>query len=164
MSLVDGLGCFRVWFDRSRIDDLTLDRCSRPLLIPFPISLSNRYDSKETYDSKFGSLGSPYEECRAEGIAHYLVFEPKVLEIFGYRAPTEVGNLIYATFYELVLAGIESLKMYSPSNKKWLQAHSQANYVLLRVLLESPDCRKLIKIDLVERSEKDGKCVMRRGW
>ena len=115
------------------------------------------YGVSETYDSVFESLGSPYEECRAEGIAHYLCFEHKVMEIFGFVNATEIGNLLYATYFEMILAGIESLKMYNPHNQKWLQAHSQAGYVLLRVLLESEECRELIKIEVVEHSDKDGK-------
>lgn len=116
------------------------------------------YHSTDTYDSKFGSLGSPYEECRAEGIAHYLCFEPKVLEIFGFTNQTEIDSLIYATYFELILAGIESLKMYNPPGKKWLQAHSQANYVLLRVLLENAECRELISFKLLDINDTaDGK-------
>ena len=120
-------------------------------------SVDHWYKVGETFTSVFDSLGQPYEECRAEGIAHYLAFEPKALKIFGYTDPKEAGNLLYTAFFELILSGIESLKTYEPSNPNpWNQAHSQGNYVLLRVLLQS-ECGELIKMKVVQKSEKDGK-------
>ena len=54
----------------------------------------------------------------------------------------------------MVHKGIESLKMYNPSVKKWLQAHSQARYVITRVLLEAS--KQLVDIQYIEKSPNDG--------
>lgn len=37
----------------------------------------------------------------------------------------------------MVWAGVVGLELYDPLNKKWLQAHTQAHYVLMQVLLQA---------------------------
>ncbi|KAI2805606.1 bifunctional diacylglycerol diphosphate phosphatase/phosphatidate phosphatase, partial [Blomia tropicalis] len=118
-----------------------------------PVSLW--YAANESYDSKFGSLSSAYEECRAECVGLYLSLDSDVLKIFGFSDPEEQKNIIYANWLSMVHKGIESLKMYNPSVKKWLQAHSHARYVITRVLLEAS--KDLVRIDQIEKSADDGK-------
>ncbi|XP_078035703.1 dipeptidyl peptidase 3 [Augochlora pura] len=91
----------------------------------------------ETYDSKFGALGSSYEECRAEAVGLYLCLEKDVLRILGHEG-SKADNVMYVNWLSLLWTGCaRALEMYQPSTKKWLQAHSQARYVLLRVCIEA---------------------------
>lgn len=95
------------------------------------------YMEGETYDSKFGALGSAYEECRAEAVALYLCLEEDVAKIFDYKG-AEIDDVIYVVWLTMMWGGLaRSLVMYQPERQEWLQAHSRARFVLLQVCLEA---------------------------
>jgi len=98
--------------------------------------ITKYYDDGETYDSVFSSLGSPYEECRAECVGLYLCLEPEVLKVFGHEG-TKAEKVLGCNWLDMLYKGIESLKTYEPKTQSWLQAHCQARYVILQVCLEA---------------------------
>jgi len=95
-----------------------------------------QYATGETYDSVFTSLGSSYEECRAECVGLHLCLEPGVVEIFGHSG-SDVPDIQYANWLSMVLAGLKGMEMFSPAAGEWKQAHSQARFVITQVMLEA---------------------------
>ncbi len=88
-------------------------------------TVAKHYDAGETYDSVFTSMGSSYEECRAEAVGLYLSTFKDVVSIFGYDEDT-AEDIIYANWLSLCHAAVKGVEMYSPAAKEWKQAHSQA--------------------------------------
>lgn len=111
-------------FDPSLVDPLT----EKPV--------SHFYEHGETYDSKFTSLGSSYEECRVECVGLYLSCDPLPMHIFGHEGK-EAEDVTYVNWLSLCLAAVKGVEMWSPASRQWKQAHSQARFVILHVLLEA---------------------------
>lgn len=115
--------------------------------------VSKMYEPGETYDSKFTSLGSSYEECRAECVGLFLSTDKDVLNIFGITDAEEMFNITYTNWLSLCHAAINGVAMYSPASEEWKQAHSQARFVILQVLLEAGENF----VSVVEVTGEDGK-------
>eukprot|EP00050_Salpingoeca_kvevrii_P008021 m.300153 g.300153 ORF g.300153 m.300153 type:complete len:720 (-) comp14359_c0_seq1:110-2269(-) len=96
------------------------------------------YKPGETYDSKFGNIGSSYEECRAECVGLYLCTDPDVLKIYGIDEQRG-EEVAYINWLNMVRAGVLALQYFTPGKGSagWGQAHMMARYAILRVLLEA---------------------------
>ncbi|XP_067328511.1 dipeptidyl peptidase 3 [Anolis sagrei] len=94
------------------------------------------YRGGETWDSKFSSVASSYEECRAECVGLYLCLNKEVLGIFELEGE-DAEDVIYINWLNMVRAGVLALEFYTPESGSWRQAHMQARFVILRVLLEA---------------------------
>lgn len=106
------------------------------------------YAAGATWDSTFGKIASSYEECRAECTGLYLCNVPEVLAVFGHHgsgsdggggaaAGMQMHDVAYINWLLMCRAGLVGLEFYTPSTGSWRQAHMQARYVIVRVLLEA---------------------------
>lgn len=66
----------------------------------------------------------------------------------------EAEDVMYINWLMLILAGMTGLQAYDPNTKKWGQAHSQARFVILQVLLEG--AKDLVDIK-IQANKDDGK-------
>lgn len=101
--------------------------------------ITSWYKPKETWDSKFQSWASTVEECRAECCGIFLSTEYDLLHIFGHEDAKEgeVHDITYINWLLMARAGLRALEVYSPDSSKWGQAHMQARFSILNVMLEA---------------------------
>ncbi|OQV25422.1 Dipeptidyl peptidase 3 [Hypsibius exemplaris] len=98
--------------------------------------VKNWYKPGETFETKFGRLGSTLEECRAETVACYLGLFPQVLSIWGINR-TAAEQHSYMLWLEYAIEGLEGLIQYTPETDSWGEAHDQGRFAMLRVMIES---------------------------
>lgn len=73
--------------------------------------------------------------------------------IFGFEGE-EADQIIYTNWLSMVFAGAaKALEMYQPKTQAWMQAHSQARFAILQVLIEAGE--GLITVE--EKVGSDGK-------
>ena len=117
------------------------------------------YAQGATWGSTFGKISPTYEECRAECSGLYLCLEADILKVFGVHdteksSPEQISDVTYVNWLLMARAGLTGLEFYTPSTKEWRQAHMQARYVILRLLLQAGDGKLL---SLKESVGEDGK-------
>ncbi|CAL8091788.1 unnamed protein product [Orchesella dallaii] len=113
--------------------------------------IEGTYEEGETYDSVFTTLGSAFEECRAECVGLFLCVDKTVIKIFGWEGE-EADAIIYANWLDMIFAGLKALEMYQSETAVWMQAHSQARFVILQVLLDAGEGF----VHIVEKTGTDG--------
>eukprot|EP01100_Stratorugosa_tubuloviscum_P007582 TRINITY_DN313_c0_g3_i1.p1 TRINITY_DN313_c0_g3~~TRINITY_DN313_c0_g3_i1.p1 ORF type:complete len:682 (-),score=302.86 TRINITY_DN313_c0_g3_i1:80-2125(-) len=92
------------------------------------------YKNGATYDTVFTSIGSAIEECRAECVGIFLCIHESIQNLFGHYGQDAQDN-IYINWLQMCRAGLIGLEFYSPNTRTWRQAHMQARYAILKVLL-----------------------------
>jgi len=114
------------------------------------------YSNGATWDTTFSKIASTYEECRAECAGLYLCIEPEVLVNFGHTAPEGeniISDVTYINWLHMARAGLMALEFFTPETCAWRQAHMNARYVILRVLLEAGQGL----VDVRQKQGDDGK-------
>lgn len=100
------------------------------------LPVATYYKLGETWGSKFGALAGPFEECRAEVIAMYLITNRKILQIFGFQSKQDQDDVIYAGYLQMCRAGLLALEFWDPSTGKWGQPHMQARFSIMKTFLQ----------------------------
>lgn len=75
------------------------------------------YKPGQNFNSKFQSIASSYEECRAECIALSLSPHDDILKIFNYEGQ-EAEDILYIMYLNMARAGLTGLELYNPDAKK----------------------------------------------
>lgn len=114
--------------------------------------ITSFYEHNETWGSKFGKISSGFEECRADSVALYLCCFKECMAILVPGREKEWDDIVYTAWFDIALSGLKGLQYFSVETSEWGQAHIQASYVILQVLIEAGN--GFIKI---EETEKDGK-------
>ena len=94
------------------------------------------YKPGETWGSKFTTIASSYEECRAETVGLHLCTNDRVLKVFGYEGK-EAEDIAYINWLSMARSGIAALTFYDPKKDKWGQAHMQARFAILQIMLRA---------------------------
>ncbi|CAL8123901.1 unnamed protein product [Orchesella dallaii] len=115
--------------------------------------IESAYEEGDTYDSVFTTIGSAYEECRADCVGLLLCLDKDVLKIFGLEG-AKADTIIYTNWLSMVYNGAtKALESYQPKTETWTQAHSQGRFVFLQWLIEAGEGL----ITIVEKTGSDGK-------
>ncbi|KAJ3251645.1 hypothetical protein HDU77_005765 [Chytriomyces hyalinus] len=115
------------------------------------------YKPGQTWGSQFGATASTYEECRAECVGMALCVDKEVLDIFHITDEQDASDAVYTNYLIMARAGLASLEVYDPVNKRWGQAHSQARYGILRTLMASG----LVVIEEIKQEDGSDSLIVR---
>ncbi|XP_063224799.1 dipeptidyl peptidase 3-like [Bacillus rossius redtenbacheri] len=136
LKLVMGLGCGKLFRREGNNFNFPVRRMRHPILKD---KIRTWYEGNETFFNKFGELSETLEECRALCIALYLSSYTEVMSLFDVPEE-EFEDIIYAIWLWQVYSSVAtSLHGYDAPNKQWFDPKAQANFVILRVLLEAEE-------------------------
>ncbi|KAM3443597.1 hypothetical protein MY4824_000483 [Beauveria thailandica] len=110
-----------------------------------PVDL--HYLPSQSWGSVFGKLAGTVEECRAILISEYLMDNKQLLENFGYTDSSDItaDELLYATYLNIGVDGLQALQHYSFENQAWGEPHHQAHFSIFKHLLQ--DGSGVIRVD-----------------
>ncbi|KAM7195973.1 Peptidase family M49 domain containing protein [Rhypophila sp. PSN 637] len=104
-------------------------------------AVTSYYRPGQIWGSVVGKLARTVEECRAILVSEYLMDSKEALEIFGYTDNSEItaDDLLYATYLNIGVDGLQALQHYNIQNHAWGQVHHQAHFSILKHLLQEGD-------------------------
>ncbi|ATY66560.1 dipeptidyl peptidase III [Cordyceps militaris] len=123
------------------------DRENPPLNPLTKKPITSHYLPLQNWGSVFGKLASTVEECRAILMSEYFMDNKQLLGIFGYTDTSEItaDELLYATYMNIGVDGLQALQHYSAENQAWGQVHHQAHFSILKHVLR--DGGGVVRID-----------------
>lgn len=105
------------------------------------------YEEGETYSSKFGDIGTSFEECRADLSGLWLQQFPEMYTLFNWTKK-ENHILRWSSFMQSARKGILGLdSSYNELKSKWNQAHTQGAYVITQFIMQNSK-KPIIEIKL----------------
>ncbi|CAI4050970.1 hypothetical protein SKDZ_15G1000 [Saccharomyces kudriavzevii ZP591] len=129
------------------IDGFNFDK-DRPPLDLDGKPVRTYYKVGETWGSKFGQLAGPFEECRAEVIAMFLITNRKILDIFGFHDEESQNNVVYAGYLQMARAGLLALEYWNPKTGKWGQPHMQARYSIMKTFMKHSTSENFLRLEI----------------
>jgi len=76
------------------------------------------YEKDDVWSTKFGSISSSYEECRADTCGFFLCTIKEVYLLFGFE-DHEVDTMLWVNVMNQMRKGLLGLTLYNPELKKW---------------------------------------------
>ncbi len=108
------------------------------------------YKDNETQEMIFGGFGRSFEECRADVLGTYLIFNPDFCKIFGVD-PKDHKDVVYIRMLLLFWSPLTRINLFNTDTNKWGQAHRQAEFVILRFFLDKQEKGKeIVELKLTE--------------
>lgn len=107
--------------------------------------MGSHYLPGQTWNSVFGKLAGTVEECRAILVSEYLMDNEELLGVFGYTGTSEITAedrtlfcpnnvykmltdsllVLYATYLQIGVDGLQALEHYNAETQSWGQVHHQ---------------------------------------
>lgn len=110
------------------------------------------YEEGDTWNGKFGSISTSFEECRADTCGYFLCQLPEVYTLFGFEE-NEIDTMLWVNVMNQFRKGILGLQLYNPETQKWGQAHTNGAYVLSMYLYQNQKS-DIVKFELKEETEE----------
>lgn len=121
---------------------------------PFKEGSTGYYKKGETWNTVFKDLSNNMEECRADAVALYFSCVPEAITILQPELKGREEDLCYAMFLTFAKMAVDSMEFYDTAEKRWMQAHCNGRYVILRVLLAAKADFICLKEELDEEGKK----------
>jgi len=103
------------------------------------------------WSTKFGSISSSYEECRADTCGFFLCTLKDVYSLFDFE-DEDVDKMLWVNVMNQFRKGLLGLTLYNPAAKKWGQAHTQGAFVFAMWLYKNQKS-KIVEFEIVGDNE-----------